>query len=136
MTKRNILPLLLIGLMLPGCAVNLHGRQSTSAGTSTTVTGSSFSAGASAGQAQFSAAFGSPPPQGAGGGQIGFSRGAAAVLLVGLVIAETVDFIGAQLRQTHGVPPAAAQPARAPRASIAETCSCYGWKPEDPAPAE
>lgn len=135
MTKRNILPLLLIGLMLPGCAVNLHGRQSTSAGTSTTVTGSSFSAGASAGQAQFSAAFGSPPPQGAGGGQIGFSRGAAAVLLVGLVIAETVDFIGAQFRQTHGTTPAA-QPARAPRASIAETCSCYGWKPEDPAPAE
>lgn len=134
MTKRSILPLLLICLMLPGCAVNLHGRQATGAGTSTTVTGSSFSAGASAGQARFGAAFGSPPPQGASGGQIGFSRGAAAVLLVGLVIAETVDFIGAQFRQTHGAAPAA-PPARAPRASIAETCSCYGWKPEHPAPA-
>ena len=121
--------------MLPGCAVNLHGRQSASAGTSATVTGSSFNAGASAGQARFSAAFGAPPPQGASGGQIGFSRGAAAVLLLGLAIAETVDFIGAPFRQAHGTTPAA-QPARAPRASIAETCSCYGWKPEDPAPAE
>jgi hypothetical protein len=135
MAKRSLLPLLLMGLMLSGCAVNLHGRQSAGAGTSATVTGSSFSAGASAGQAQFSAAFGSPPPQGATGAQIGFSRGAAAVLLLGLVIAETVDFIGSQLRQTHDALPAA-QPARAPRASIAETCSCYGWKPEGPAPAE
>lgn len=121
--------------MLPGCAVHLHGRQATGAGTSATVTGSSFNAGASAGQARFGAAFGPPPPQGASGGQISFSRGAAAVLLLGLVIAETVDFIGAQFRQTHGTAPAA-PPARASRASIAETCSCYGWKPEGSAPAD
>jgi hypothetical protein len=132
------LPLLLICLTLSGCAVNLHGRQSTGAGASIatgTTTTSSISAGASAGQAKFSASFGSAPPPGASGGQIGFSRGAAAVLLLGLVIAETVDFIGAPFRQTHGTTPAA-QPTRAPRASIAETCSCYGWKPEGPAPAE
>lgn len=117
--------------MLSGCAVNLHGRQSTGAGTSTTVTGSSFNAGASAGQARFGAAFGAPPPPGASGGQIGFSRGAAAVLLLGLAIAETFEFIGSQFR---GTPPA--QQTVVPRASIAETCSCYGWKPEDSMPAE
>lgn len=131
MTKCSILPPLLICLMLSGCAVNLHGRQSTGAGTSTTVTGSSFNAGASAGQARFGAAFGAPPPPGASGGQIGFSRGAAAVLLLGLAIAETFEFIGSQFR---GTPPV--RQAAAPRASIAETCSCYGWKPEDSAPAE
>lgn len=133
MTRIGITALLLICLTLAGCAVNLHGRQSMAAGASTasTTTTSSISAGASAGQAKFSASFGSAPPPGASGGQIGFSRGAAAVLVLGLVIAETFEFLGSQFR---GTPPA--RQTAAPRASIAETCSCYGWKPEDSAPAE
>ena len=122
---------LLMCLMLPGCAVNLYGKQSAGNGVSTTTVASSVNAGASAGQAKFGASFGSPPPPGAMGGQVGFSRGATAVLLLGLVIAETAEFIGSQFR---GTPPAARQ--TTPRASIADTCSCYGWKPEIAAPME
>lgn len=123
---------LLLCLMLPGCAVNLYGKQSAGNGASTTTVASSVSAGASAGQAKFGASFGSPPPAGATGGQVGFSRGATAVLVLGLVIAEAAEFIGSQF---HGTPPAARQ-STASRASIADTCSCYGWKPQAVVPVE
>jgi hypothetical protein len=122
MAKHCIL-LFSVLLLLPGCAVNLHGSQSGGAGASTVTTGSSLQATAGAGQARVGASFGSSPPAGAPGGQIGFSRGAAAVLIVGLVIAEAAEFLAAQFR---GPSAPLRQPASA---SIADTCSCYGWKP-------
>ncbi len=124
--------MLLMCVMLPGCAVNLYGKQSAGNGASTTTVASSVNAGASAGQAKFSASFGSPPPAGSTGGQVGFSRGATAVLVLGLAIAETVEFIGSQFR---GALPAARQ-STAARASIADTCSCYGWQPQAAMPVE
>jgi hypothetical protein len=122
---------LLLCQALAGCAINLHGTQTAANGASTTTLASSVNAGAGAGRANVGASFGSPQPAGASGGQVGFSRGAAVILVLGLAIAETVDFIGSQF--------SAQQPAElpvAPRASIADTCSCYGWKPQAAAPLE
>lgn len=112
----------LVLLLLPGCAISLHGRETSGGGASTAVTGSRVDASAGAGQARASASFGSPPPARAAGGQVTLSRGASAALVLGLVLAEAVDALGARWRE---VPP----PRRPPRASIADTCSCYGWQP-------
>lgn len=129
--EKTVMPLLLCQA-LAGCAVNLHGNQTAGNGASTTTFASSVNAGAKAGQANFSASFGSPSPPGAVGGQVGFSRGTAAIVILGLVIAETVDFIGSQFSASRP----AALTSVAPRASIADTCSCYGWKPQARAPLE
>ena len=116
-------------LMLSGCYVALSGNQSTGGGVTTTTTAAATTVNASAGSARLGASFGTPPAPNAPGGQVALSRGPSAVLFLGLVIAETVNYLGARL---GGAP----RP-EAPRASIAETCSCYGWKPDlTTAPAE
>jgi hypothetical protein len=132
MDIQKVFIVLLLCQVLPGCAVNLHGTQAAGNGASTTTLASSVNAGARAGQASVSASFGSSPPAGGAGGQIGFSRGAAAILLLGLVIAETVEFIGSQFSTQQ----TADRSSVVPRASIADTCSCYGWKPQAAAPLE
>lgn len=121
---RKVVVVLLLCQALAGCAINLHGSQSTGNGASTTTVASSVNAGA--GQAKFSAFFGSPPSTDGAGGQVGFSRGAAAILVLGLAIAEAAQFVAAQFRG----PPPTILPSVPPRASIADTCSCYGWKPQ------
>lgn len=110
--------------LLPGCAVTLHGNQTTGGGTTATSTGSSVQAGRQFGNARVGGSFGAPPPAHAAGGQVTFSRGASAVLVAGLVIAEAVDVIGAWFR------PAAPRAERLSAGNISQTCSCYGGNPE------
>ncbi len=104
---------------LPGCAVTLHGNQTTGGGTTAGTTGSSVQAGRQFGNARVGGSFGTPPPAHAAGGQVTFSRGASAVLVAGLVIAEAVDVIGAWFK------PAAPRIERLPAENISHTCSCY-----------
>lgn len=114
--------LLPLCLVLSGCSVALHGNQATSGGATTTTTSAATSGQTSVGPARVSTSFGTPAPQGAAGGQVAFPRGASAVLLLGLVIAETVNYLGAKFSDA---PPASSAPQR----SIADTCSCYGYQP-------
>jgi hypothetical protein len=122
--------MLMLMTVLPGCAVTLHGNQTTSGGSTATTTGSSVQAGKQFGNARVGGLFGTPPPVNAAGGQVRFSSGASAVLVVGLVIAGTVDAISDWMR------PAAQRAERLPVGNISQTCSCYGWQSEsmsDPA---
>lgn len=114
-------------LVLPGCAVTLHGNQTTGGGQSNTTTGSSLQGSARAGNARVGLSSGTPPGANAVGGQVTFSRGASAVLLLGVAIAGAVDNVSDWLRT-----PAAAAARREPLApgGISHTCSCYGWQPE------
>ena len=107
---------------LSGCSVALHGNQTTSGGATTTTTLAATSGQASVGPARVSASFGTPAPQGAAGGQAALSRGASAVLVLGLIVAETVSYFSAKFSDA---PPASSALQR----SIAETCSCYGYQP-------
>ncbi len=118
----RLLGLLPFCLMLSGCFVVYSGYQSTSGGVTTTTTAAATTVSGSAGPARFGASFGAPPAPNASGGQVALSRGASAVLFLGLVIADAVNYLGARF---GGAPQPAVQ-----RASIAETCSCYGWKPD------
>jgi|LNFM01.1.fsa_nt_gb hypothetical protein len=124
------LALIVLLLLLHGCAVTLHGQQTTGGGQSASTMGSSVQGGTRIGNARIGGAFGAPPPANAAGGQISFSRGASAVLVLGVLIAGAVDEIGGWFRSS-----AAPQAGRLPEEPISQTCSCYGWRPE-PAPAE
>lgn len=108
--------------LLPGCAVTLHGQQTTGPGGTTTTTSSSLQGQASAGHARASVRFGAAPAPGASGGQLQLSRGGSAVLLIGVAVAGTVDWISQWLR------PAAVREVR-DDGPISQTCSCYGWQP-------
>lgn len=116
--------ILLLLVALPGCAVTLHGNQTTSGGSTATTTGSSVQAGKQFGNARVGGSFGAPPPVNAAGGQVRFSSGASAVLVVGLVIAEAADVIGAWFR------PAASRTERLATENISQTCSCYASNSE------
>ena len=116
------LALLPFCLALAGCSVALQGNQTMSGGATTTTTSAATSGQASIGPARVNASFGTPAPQGAAGGQVAFSRGASAMLVLGLVIAETVNYLGAKFSDA---PPVSSVPQR----SIADTCSCYGYQP-------
>lgn len=117
----RFLLLLPLCVALSGCYMVLSGHQTTGAGLTTTTTAAATRLEASAGPARIGASFGTPPPPNAPGGQATLSRGAAAVLFLGLVIADTVNYLGTRFGDA---------PRPAPqRASIAETCSCYGWTP-------
>ncbi len=116
--------------LLPGCAVTLHGQQTTGGGQSVSTTGSSVQGGTRFGNARIGGAFGAPRPANAAGGQLSLSRGASAVLVLGVLMAGAVDEIGAWFRS-----PAMPQAERLPEGPISQTCSCYGWRPES-TPAE
>jgi hypothetical protein len=103
---------------LSSCTIALHGHQSTSGGVSTTTTSSNLAGGMKASGAKVSFSSGPAVPANAPGGQVVLSRGAAAVLILGLVIADAVNFFSARL----GAKP---QQLQGPGESIAETCSCY-----------
>lgn len=116
--------ILLVLALLPGCAVTLHGNQTSGGGSTATTTGSSVQAGRQFGNARVAGSFGTSPPAHAAGGQVTFSRGGSAVLAVGLVIAGTVDAI------SHWMRPAAVRAERPPAGHISQTCSCYASNPE------
>lgn len=111
--------ILLVMVVLPGCAVTLHGNQTTGGGSTATTTGSNVQAGKQFGNARVGGSFGSPPAAHAAGGQLRLSSGASAVLVVGLVIAGTVEAISDWMR------PAAQRAERLPTGNISQTCSCY-----------
>ncbi len=81
-------------------------------------------AGKQFGNARVAGSFGTPPPVNAAGGQVRFSSGGSAVLVVALVIAGTVETISDWMR------PAAQRAERLPAGNISQTCSCYGGAPE------
>jgi hypothetical protein len=111
--------------LLSACTTALHGQQSSSGGAGTTTTGSFVAGSASAGGGRIAFSSGSAPAPGAAGGQAALGRGATAVLFLGLVVADTLDFLAARLG--GATPAAAVEPLPA---SISHTCSCYGYKPE------
>jgi hypothetical protein len=110
---------LLASAGLAACTTTLHGYQS-SGGVSATTTGASLSGHAGAAGVSAAASFGSPAPAQGAGGQIVFSRGASAVLILGVVLA---DMLNNMARGTGTASEAAAM-------SIADTCSCYRPQPE------
>ena len=114
---------LLLCVPLAGCAVTMHGNQSTSGGTTTTVTSSQVSGLTQGANYKTSFSSGGHPvsPKAAGGyvSVSGNSGSVAAVLVVGLVIADLVNSI-------RGEPKAKPLP---PGTAISQTCSCYGYQP-------
>lgn len=112
---------LVLALALSGCAVALSGQESTGNGHTVSTTAAATRGHVSAGSAKLGASFGTPEPAGAAGGQVSFSRGASAILVLGLVLAEMVNYFGSASEGT--------QPAPDPGRSIANTCSCYGYHP-------
>lgn len=116
------LALLPVCMLLSGCYVALHGHQTNGpAGTTSTV--ASVTRGhASVGSARASASFGAPSP--ASGGRVAVSSGATVVLVIAVVVAEVLNYFSATARTP------------AMRQSIADTCSCYGYRPAPPSPAQ
>ncbi len=105
----------LLCLALPGCYVKMHGVQSTSGGTTTTVTSSQVRGSASfaGGKASFSS--GQVPARGAPGGHLYLGQSASLVLITGIVVADFFNYI-------RGESGPKALPADA---KIMDTCSCY-----------
>jgi hypothetical protein len=104
-------------LALSGCYVSTYGVQSTGGGTTSTTISSQVAATAkfSGGRASFSS--GQPVSPAAPGGHVSLGRSGAAILVVGLVFAEAVNYVGTLF---------GAAPQPAPRTdAIAHTCSCY-----------
>ena len=99
--------------LICGCSIALSGQQSGSV----TSTASSVRVQAHAGTTRLSGSFGTPAPAGSAGGQASLAHGAAAALVLGLGIADFVQFL------------ASPGSAAAPQGSIADTCSCYGYTP-------
>jgi hypothetical protein len=99
----------------------LSGHEATGSGGTASTTTAATRAHVSIGAAKVGASFGTPAPAGSGGGQVSFSRGASTVLVLGLVLADVVNYLGS--------PAAGAQLALDPSRSIADTCSCYGYQP-------
>lgn len=110
---------LVICIPLTGCYVKMHGNQSTSGGTTTTTTSSQVGGSArfAGGRASFSS--GQPVSPNAPGGHLKLSGGAAAVLVVGVVIADLVNYV-------RGEPQPRPLPADA---RVMDTCSCFGYQP-------
>ena len=119
---------LLLCVPLAGCAVTMHGNQSTSGGTTATATSSQVS-GSSQG-ANYKASFssgGHPVTPKASGGYVSVSGNSATVLIGVVVLAELVNYLRGESRPRP-------QP---PGTAISHTCSCYGYQPDlalDPAP--
>ncbi len=109
---------LLLCVLFAGCSVRLYGHQSTSGGTTTTTTSSQVSGSAKFAGGKVAFSSGQVPPANAPGGHLKLSGGAAAVLLVGVAIADAVNYLGAKLAAKSSQPPA-------PGTGIADTCSCY-----------
>jgi len=112
----------LVCVALAGCSTQLYGNQSVSGGATTTTTASAVSGSAGFGGGTIGFSSGTAPSSGAPGGQAVFGRGGSAVLILGIVIVDAVSHFASWLN-------APKQPANVLPASIADTCSCYGYKP-------
>jgi hypothetical protein len=130
----NRLLIIALAVLLHGCAVTLHGNQTVSGGSTSTTTGSSVRASTQAGNARVAASFGTPPPANAAGGQVSFSKGASAVVVVALAIAGATEAVSSWFGPRA---PAGGAERREPLApgGISHTCSCYGWRPDLLTPA-
>ena len=121
---KTVVIMLLALVALSGCAVTLHGNQTSGGGSTSTTTGSSVQGAKTIGNARVSGSFGSAPAPGAPGGQVHFSKGASAVLVLGVLIAGTVDAISDWFK------PVSPRIERAADSGpVSQTCSCYGWQP-------
>ena len=109
-------------VILSGCYATLYGNQSTSGGATTTATSSAVVGSAKFAGGQVAVSSGAAPAPGTPGGQVILGRGSGATLLLGLIVVDAVSYF---VSWVGGARPQAAQPT----ASIAETCSCYGYKP-------
>jgi len=107
--------LVLLPLSLSGCYVKMHAVETTGGGARTATTSSQVagSAAFSHGRASFSS--GPRVSPGASGGHVSLGSGASAVLIVGLVLADLVNYL---------VGPSEPKPLP-PGERIMETCSCY-----------
>jgi hypothetical protein len=108
-------------LVLSGCAVTMHGNQSTSGGTTTTVTSTQVSASTQGAnyKAWFSSG-GRPVSPTAPGGHV-YASGNSAYALIGIVaLADLVNYF-------RGAPGPKPLP---PGTAISHTCSCYGYQPD------
>ncbi len=112
MSRTAILALLC--LALSGCTVTLFGHQSTGGGAATTTTSSQVSGSAKFAGGKASFLSGQPVAPNAPGGHVTLSRGASAVLILGLAIADAVNYFGTKLGKRP-----------APDEAISQTCSCY-----------
>ena len=112
----------LVCAALTGCSTQLYGNQSVTGGTSTTATASAarWSGSFANGQVAFSS--GPVVAPSAPGGQATLGRGGSAALILGIVVVDALQ----QFASWLGAPK---QPANMLPASIADTCSCYGYKP-------
>ena len=106
--------LLLFCLALSGCTIALYGHQSTSDGVTTTTTSSHVTGSGKVSGAKVSFSSGQPVSPKAPGGHVSLGKGASAALVLGLVIADVVNYF-------RGAP----RPAHPSGGSIADTCSCY-----------
>jgi hypothetical protein len=106
---------LVICLLLSGCYVKVNGVQSASGGATASAASSQISGSAkfSGGRAYFSSGR-TVSPQ-AGGGHLSLGKGPTAVLVIGLMIADAMDYFGSGFTASR----------TAPGEAISETCSCY-----------
>lgn len=112
----RIVLILLILVPLAGCAVTMHGKQSTGGGTTVTTTSSQVSGSVQG--ASFKASFssgGHPVSPKAPGGFVSVSGSTAAVLVGVVVFADLVSYFRGE-SQAKPLPPGTA---------ISHTCSCY-----------
>lgn len=77
-------PALILVMLCSGCAVTLHGNQTTGGGATSTTVGISVQGGTRNGNARIGGSFSSPPVQNAMGGQVTLSNSTPAVLLLGI----------------------------------------------------
>lgn len=115
--------LLAVCIAVSGCTARLHGHQAMSGGATTTTTSGAVSGSIKSGSTKLVVSSGQPVSPRAHGGYLRLSGDAAAVLLVGLILIDTVNYLVAQF----SAPPAPLQ--REPAAgAISQTCSCYGYE--------
>ena len=118
--------LLSLCFSLSACTFAYSGRESINGGVTTTTSAvaASGTTQIAGGTARVGYSFGTPStpgvPAGTGGSGTWISGGTS-MLLVGLVIGEILNYFS---DGRSGTPPSEPR-----RDSVAETCSCYGWKP-------
>jgi hypothetical protein len=111
----RVVSVLLLCVPLAGCYVNMHGVQSTSGGTTTTVTATQVSGLAKFGSGRVAFSSGQVPPPSAPGGHLRWSGNAGGAILAGVVVADLLSYIAGW----NGPKPL-------PEGTkIMDTCSCF-----------
>ena len=116
---RTLVPVLL-SLALSGCSVAMYGNQSTSGGSTTTIISTQVSGSAQGSNYSISFSSGGRPVSPKAPGGYVAASGNSAYVLIGVVgLADLWSYF-------RGEPRAKPLP---PGTRIADTCSCYGYKP-------